>query len=373
MKKRILLITIAVLCCALCLAFLIPGRKSLSSERKRTLSTVKKLSDYADGLNLYSMEVFYDYDLDNLTPVGPYSDQRMLELILKEAMPGMSVQMQAPMFGCTAFSFRAADGKTYMGRNYDFLQDTSAMMCYCHPKDGYASVCFSALSNLGFSDPMAKEEDLVACLAAPLIPLDGMNEKGVCIAVLTLKSEPTAQDTGKPVIATPVLIRTVLDRAATTEEAIELITGYDFFAASGIDYHFYISDASGNGVVVEWDCGKSDRPMVVTSVRTVTNFYAMYENMFAPGQDVGEYGVGKLRHDKAEAVLEAAGEDSDKQTAWEACMAAASTPKADSLVSNTQWTVIYDLTDLTHEFTLHRHWGDVFAFDILQKSAQKES
>ena len=80
-----------------------------------------------------------------------------------------------------------------------------------------------------------------------------MNEKGVSIAVLTLDSEPVHQNTGRPVIGTTLVIRLILDRAATTEEAVELLNQYDMFATSGRDYHFYITDASGDGRVVEYE------------------------------------------------------------------------------------------------------------------------
>lgn len=364
-KKMSVLLLLALIGCLLP-AFAAGEGDVLSPERMQTIASVHKMTDYADGLNLYTMDVCYEYDIDNLTPRGPFSNDDMAALILGEALPGVEVDITAPDFGCTAFTVKAADGRIYMGRNYDFKFDTSAMMCICHPKNGYASVCFSALSNLGFSDPFASQENLAACLAAPLTPLDGMNEKGLAIAVLTLNSEPTVQNTGKPVLCTPVLIRLVLDRAATTEEAIALIAQYDYFATAGRDYHYYITDASGNGVVVEWDCEKADRPMVVTPIRTITNYYGMYEYTFEPGQDKGDYGVGKARRDRAEAIFESAGDAADKQTAWDGCMAASSKPDPESIVSNTQWSVVYDLSDLTHEFVLHRHWEDLYAFDVLK-------
>ena len=86
------------------------------------------------------MEVFYDYNIDHLTPVGDFDDRKMVDLLFNEALPGVEVNIQAPNFGSTAFSFRTEDGKVYMGRNYDFKFDTSAMMCYCHPKDSNAKM-----------------------------------------------------------------------------------------------------------------------------------------------------------------------------------------------------------------------------------------
>lgn len=364
MKKGFAFMIALLVACSF-YAFAEENTDMLSEERMQTIASIQKLSDYDDGLNLYSMEVFYDYNIDNLTPVGELTDQGMVELLFNEALPGVSVNIEAPNFGCTAFTLNADDGKVYMGRNYDFKYDTSAMMCYCHPKDGYSSVCFSALSNMGFSDPFASEENLAACLAAPLIPLDGMNEKGLAIAVLTLSSEPTHQNTGKPTLPTPVLIRLVLDRCATTEEAVDLISHYDYTATSGRDYHYYITDASGDGRVVEWDCEKEDRPLVVTPIRTITNYYGMYEDKVVSGQKNGIYGQGKERRDRVEAVIEAAGSATGKETAWEGVMAASTAPNPESIISNTQWSVVYDVSDLTHEFSLHRHWEDRFSFDTL--------
>lgn len=97
------------------------------------------------------------------------------------------------------------------------------MLVYSTPKDGYKSVAFAALDNISANTADASLKSRLACLTAPFVCLDGMNEKGVSIAVLTLDSEPTKQNTGKPTIATTLAIRLVLDKAASTEEAVELL------------------------------------------------------------------------------------------------------------------------------------------------------
>ena len=117
---------------------------------------------------------------------------------------------------------------------------------------------------------MAKK---LACLTAPFICLDGMNEKGVSIAVLTLDSEPVNQSTGKQKIFTTLAIRLVLDRAATTQEAVDLLDSYDMFATSGRDYHFFVVDASGDARVLEYDPEQEGRPLRWTSMQAITNFY----------------------------------------------------------------------------------------------------
>ena len=220
--------------------------------RLKSIHSIRKLTDY-ENYNLYRMDIDYAYDLDRLIDRGITDNQSMINAILAEALPYLPIHMKAPNFGCSAFCTQGTDGHTLMGRNYDFKNDTSAMLVYCTPKDGYASVAFAALDNINANTPDASMAKKLATLTAPFICLDGMNEKGVSIAVLTLDSDPTYQQTGKPMIATTLAIRLVLDRAATTAEAVELLSKYDMFASSGWDYHFYITDASGDGRVLEFN------------------------------------------------------------------------------------------------------------------------
>ena len=165
---------------------------------------------------------------------------------------------------CTAFTMTDNQNQVHMGRNYDFKLDTSAMLVYCTPPNGYKSVAFAALDNISANTPDESMKKKLATLTSPFICLDGMNEKGVSIAVLTLDSEPVFQNTGKPTIATTLAIRLVLDRAASTQEAVNLLKEYDMFTSSGRDYHFYITDASGDGRVIEYDCDSETRELVDT-------------------------------------------------------------------------------------------------------------
>ena len=234
---------------------------------------------------------------------------------------------------------------------------------YCNPKDGYKSVGLAALDNLSANAPTASAKQKLASLAAPFVCLDGMNEKGVSIAVLTLDSEPTRQSTGKPTIATTLAIRLVLDRAATTEEAVELLRGYDMFASSGRDYHFYITDASGDGRVVEYDCDDPARPLVDTKTDAVTNFFILYRDQVLPNQKNGIYGHGRERYDAVLNVFESESAHTN-DTAWNALRAAAQDPNPEDVTSNTQWSLNYNNTDLTVEIALRRNWGDVIAYDL---------
>lgn len=330
--------------------------------RFQTIRTIEKVTDYEE-YNLYRMDVKYEYDLDRLIEYGITDDQSLVDAIVEEALPILPVQIDVPDFGCSAFTLQEADGDILMGRNYDFRRDTSAMLVYCEPEDGYKSVGFAALDNISANTPEESMKKKLATLTAPFICLDGMNEKGVSIAVLTLDSEPVHQNTGKPVIGTTLAIRLILDRAASTAEAVELLQQYDMFASSGRDYHFYITDSTGDGRVIEYDCESENRELVATPVRSVTNFFALYEDQVLPNQRNGIYGHGKERYDKMEALFDYE-EVYTKDAAWEALKAAAQEPSADDITSNTQWSILYDDTNLTAEIILRRNWDDVIGYDL---------
>ncbi len=334
--------------------------------RFQTMATIEKVTDYEDGYNLYTVKVKYDYSIDDIINSGYTDTQEFVDAVISESLPLLPVSIKVPSYGCSAFRTTTTDGNVLMGRNYDFKLDTSALMVLCEPKDGYKSISFAALNNVGADHATSSLKTKMACLTAPFIGLDGINEKGVSVAVLTLPGEPTMQDTGKPKLATSLLIRLVLDKAATTEEALELIRQYDIFSTNGRDYHFIINDAAGNSVAVEFDCESEGREMVVTPTQAITNFYIMYADKVDPEQDNGIYGKGTAmkRYTAMLDVLEANEGAVDRKVAWEALKAAAQEPNPNDITSNTQWSIMFDNTNLTAEITLRRHWGETFTYKI---------
>ena len=332
--------------------------------RIQTIGSIEQLTDYEDGYNLYRMDVKYDYSIENVINRGIEDDQMMIDSMLKEVLPLLPVKMKAPNFGCTSFSLTDTDGDVHMGRNYDFKSDTSAMLVYCTPKDGYKSVAVAALDNVSANVPDENIKKKLASLASPFICLDGINEKGVSISVLTLDSEPVRQNTGKPVISTTLAIRLVLDRAATTEEAVELLRSYDMYSSAGRDYHFYITDASGDGRVVEYDCESETRELVATPTEAVTNFFIIYKEKALPNQKNGIYGHGRERYDAVMKVLEEEKGNYTNDTVWKAMKSAAQYPNPDDITSNTQWSVSYNNTDLTAEIAIRRNWKDIIHIEL---------
>lgn len=339
--------------------------------RIQTVNSIEKLTGYSDGYNLYRMNIKYDYSLDDVINYDVRDDQTMINAILKEALPLFPIKIKTPNFGYTAFTLTDNGGDVHMGRNYDFQDNTSAMLVYCTPKDGYKSVAFAALNNVSANVPDENLKAKLASLTAPFICLDGVNEKGVSIAVLVVDSKPVHQNTGKPTIFTSLAIRLVLDRAATTQEAVELLKGYDMVASGGIDYHFYIADAKGDGRVVEYDCESEARELVATSVNATTNFYALYQKKVLPNQRNNIYGHGRERYDAVLDVFKKQEGNYTDDTMWAALKAASQEPKPESVTSNTQWSVAYNNTALTADIVIRRNWNDITHYDLKKNKTER--
>ncbi|MGM9940869.1 MAG: linear amide C-N hydrolase [Bulleidia sp.] len=362
MKKPVL---IALLAIPAVIVFAVLVFLGMYFTRIQTMNSIEQLTDYEDGYNLYRMDVRYDYSLDDIIDYGIQDDQTMINAILKEALPFLPVSIKAPDFGCTVLSLTDTDGDVLMGRNYDFSKNTSSMLVYTAPEEGYRSIAFAAMDNVGANVPDESIRKKLAALTAPFICLDGMNEKGVSIAVLTLDSEPVHQKTGKPVISTTLAIRLVLDRAATTEEAVELLRSYDMFASSGRDYHFYINDASGDGRVIEYDIEGETRELIDTPSPAVTNFFIRHPDRVLPDQKNGIYGHGKERYDAVMEVLNEEKGSYTDNTIWTALQSAAQDPNPEEVTSNTQWSISYNNTDLTADIAIRRHWNDIIHCELL--------
>ena len=325
--------------------------------RIQSIGTIKKLTNYEDGYDLYQMEIKYDYNLDGMLKREFSNNQEIADAILGQALPFLPIHMEVPDYACSSFGITDVDGHVLMGRNYDFDIDTSALMIYCAPKGGYASIATAALDHVGVkevSDIISK----VSLLPAPFICLDGMNEKGLSIAVLMLDSEPVNQKTEKPNIFTTLAIRLVLDRAATTKEAVDLLRGYDMFSVSGGDYHFFVTDASGDGRILEYDCHSETRDLVDLPVRSATNFYELYKEKVLPDQYNGIYGHGRERYDRMEELFTQNEGSFTLQTAWDALQVAEQLPKPEDKTSNTQWSIVFNDTERTAEYVLRRNWND---------------
>lgn len=143
----------------------------------RTLMSLKKVDDYG----MYQMTYYGDYGFDEFLKTGASSDADIEAFVTKRLLKGLPIDLGVTGDGCTAFVSKNEKGEILFGRNFDFLYAQS-LQVYTTPNHGYASVstvnlAFAGYSEGNFPDGLIFQRFLT--LAAPFLPFDGMNEKGL--------------------------------------------------------------------------------------------------------------------------------------------------------------------------------------------------
>ena len=180
--------------------------------------------------------------------------------------------------------------------------------------------------------------------AAHYAPLDGMNEKGLCISVNLLPDGmELRQDTGKPGRLTiTTAIRLILDRAATTKEALELLRGCDLSTTTGLTVHFLISDAAGRSACVEF----IHNVMSVIETSVMTNHYLTPGPYFGLARNNSQERYSKLTEFLSQNPVASPDGVRDAMT---------------SVFHGTQWTTVYHqgllTADVYHKENTDRRFG----------------
>ncbi|MBN2009062.1 linear amide C-N hydrolase [candidate division KSB1 bacterium] len=164
-------------------------------------------------------------------------------------------------YSCTMFSALGNPDGPLMARNFD-SPASAVLLGHYNPPDGYSSVAFSRMNDLGFNDrPDFKELPLskrIQLLNAPFYAIDGMNSQGVAIAIAQVRPQNVKINPNKKTIFITMLVREILDHAANIDDAIELVYQYNIIDRTSniISNHLLITDASGRSVIIEYNAGQ---------------------------------------------------------------------------------------------------------------------
>lgn len=281
-KKRILIILIVFLAL---LAVLFIGAYGMFRSQLTAMKTIRKLDD-----RLYTLDYVGDYGFDEFqSRGGASSDSEVGSYIAEFLSHGFyKVNPDTANFGCSTVLAPSDNGYLF-GRNYDWV-DCTIMIVRTKPENGYASVSTCNMDYLGFGEDYLPEgfQNQMLALASVYVPLDGMNEMGLCVADLMIEvNEVTNQDNGKVDLTTTTAIRKILDEAKDVDEAIEILKNIDMHGSAGLMHHLALCDKSGRSVVAEY----IDNELIITETPIVTNFF------LTEGE---KYGIGteqsKLRY-----------------------------------------------------------------------------
>ncbi len=350
MKKIVKIILIIL---AVGIVVLLAGAWAMFGTELTAANSVKKLTD-----NFYSMEYKGDYGFDKFIEQGGASNETELANYITEFLSHgfYKPEMEKTGYGCSTLRVSSPDGDMLYGRNFDW-QSCTAMVIKTKPKNGYASISTSNLDFLGFGEGWLPEgiSNKFMSLAALYVPLDGMNEKGLCIADLVIDDGTlTDQDTEKPDLTTTAAIRLILDKAATVDEAVELLKQYDMHSSAGMQHHLSIADASGRAVVVEY----IDNVMHVNETDAVTNFYLT---------EGDKYGIGSAQSHKRYDTLNELYTDHNGVMTGDELMDTMSRVSKHNYADDgetTEWSVVFDPKAQTARYCRRENYGTYYDFSI---------
>lgn len=285
----------------------------LLDPKAATLLSLEQVDDYP----LYTMTYHADYDIvafnQNLMLVGSQSGT-------------------TESWACSLFAVLVDPASRLYGRNFDW-EFSPALLLYTDPPDGYASVAMVDIAYLGFAGDRSTRltekplDELVGLLNAPYIPFDGLNEAGLTIGMAAVLPGGVPTDPHKATLGSLGIMRAVLDGAATVEEALEILRGYNIDFEGGPSIHYLVADAQGQAAIFEHQGGEIHILYNDKSWHLATNFL----NSVAESQE------GQCwRYDMINSQLNAA----SGLVTLEAAMGLLEDVSQDT----TQWSIVYGIS-----------------------------
>ena len=319
----------------------------------RSLMSLKKIDNYG----MYQMTYYGDYGFDDFLEVGASNDADIETFVTKRLLKGLPIDLGVTGDGCTAFVVKNGNGNILFGRNFDFTYAPSLQL-YTTPDNGYASVSTVNLAFAGYSENNLPDGSFFDCfltLAAPFLPFDGMNEKGLAIALLAVPKAEVPYNPDKITLNTTTAIRLVLDKAATVEEAIELLKQYNIYFSGGIECHYLIADASGHSVIVEYVNQELCVVESETEYQIASNFIAYN------GLNIGEGFTEFERYDRVQNAIE---ENNGILEVSGAIQLLADVGVFDGDIDKLQWSVLYNLTTGKGGIFANRKTNNIIEFNL---------
>lgn len=323
----------------------LPAISPLTDDEKSILASLRQV----EGVPLYVMEYHGDYN-----PNGLASLNNAFNI--------------AP--ACSTFAVKGTSD-TIFARNHDFF-DTSALLLYSKPTNGYASVSLVDLKHLGFEDGKnlteLPPEQLSKLLCAPFLPLDGMNECGLAVGTMTVPKASHSRENA-PKIFFLTALREILDHAKNTEEAISILENYQL-VFSVLPSHFLIADKSGDMAVIEFVGGK------MQVLKSTANWHAATNFTLFDSEDIRnayEKSGKKERNDLADdsiwryTVLEDTLTKAADGLSFPDAMSllkTVSTLQRSNIMNNTQWSVVYGLETGRGELVVHMDYDNPVNFQF---------
>lgn len=305
----------------------------------RTLKSLKR-----EG-QLYMITYYGDYNslLDEL-------NEQIITWGIDSVVPGDNFR-----FECSIFSASGDPDHPIFGRNFDNNTERGVLAGLYSPPDGYQSIALSRMSDMGFDrdeDPtLLPIDSRQLLLNSVFFPTDGMNERGVSIALATGITVTINRDENKKLIFITYLLREVLDHSGNVEEAVEIVRNHDVFDVDTerISNHLLISGPDGNSVIAEYYNGEWKFIYSEKSWQIVTNILLFNVPEVERRSECWRY---RTVDDFMQGV--------DGWISWEEGMNVLESIS----VQDTQWSSLFHMKNKEIFISLYRNFNDIFLVKI---------
>jgi hypothetical protein len=296
--------------------------------------------------------------LSSLQKVDDYPLYTMRYIGAPRASETREVSETFAVFACSLFAALGDPEGRLFGRNFDWRYSPALLLFSDRPAaGGYASVSMVDIAYLGFDDrsvdlttlPLAARRGL---LDAPSWPFDGMNEAGVAVGMAAVPSADARHDSGKPIIDSLEVMRAILDRAGSVDEAVAILGQYNIDWEGGPPLHYLVADRSGRAALVEFHGGQIVVLPNTGPWHAATNFTRSAVAGDAAGQC--------HRFDTLVRRLTDTGGALDPRAALDLLQAVAQTESA------TQWSVVYGMSSGQVDVVVGRRYSQVHTFRLEQ-------
>lgn len=298
-----------------------------------TLSSLKQVNGDDKEYPFYTMTYKGDYGFDEYLQKGSKNMKEYSDFIYKKILYEGGRLSYAGKPNCSSFTATAPNGDRLFARNLD-TGEAIPLLLRTSPDNGYKSISMVNILMLNIRPyyqklPLPLSVKFFNTLGAPYFPLDGVNEHGVAIALLTAEDSLSSNNKDKISLNDYSLMRMVLDKASTVDEAVTMIKNYNMnFYSLRYPSHLMIADATGASVVIEYVDGElqtvySDKPY-----QAVTNFI-LYNNPYNRIE-------GYDRYRRIEAKLKDTGGILTEKEAMKLL--------SENAASCEHWSVVYNLT-----------------------------
>lgn len=235
---------------------------------ERTIQSLRKVSDFP----FFTASYYADYRLDTFTN-GSIASLEDIPRFFEELYDGLGYPEGRGLsakwpgsIGCSAFSTRSQEGKRIVGKNLDWRKGP-VLLLRTFPPNGYSSL---SIVDLSLGDLFGLQSYIYSLLTSPYVPFDGMNDQGLTVSMLSVETESQyPSPSGKQPVGDFNIIRILLDRCRSVEEAILLFYSFDIIQSGPLPIHYIITDPM-ESCIVELSGGKirvsrTEEPVAITN------------------------------------------------------------------------------------------------------------